>query len=442
MNDELNRARPVDDENLPKERTSAPVVLKSSPICLPSPSSANVNPVHVRKTFSTVSQQIHVSSPSSPSPAMTVSKSDSQRSTVARTTERSVAQLPVVSRPSNTTSVPGSRSITPVVSTVQTAPLLARSVSVSGRLGPDPSLATHSYAPQSYRNAMMGNTVTSTATSFTLSNSSSSGVSLLPSYSQPSPMVSSPMVYLSQTSERMDSNASSSGPPFDMIARDVLQNGSPWVENSQREVNMSMHYDEPSGYNDVQKLDMFRPSHSRSMSSMPTEFPACTSGRQAQGLLAEEFPHLDIINDLLDDEPSFENASSVSQSLNNGPRTLSRQFTSGDLGTCDDDLRSSASSCRFERSQSYDYGFHQGYSSSSMHFDSIRDYVPQGSTLPYVNRHVDGFIENQWQVANSDLSSYLSLRHTENDGYPYYPDYSSMACGANGYSVFRPSNGR
>ncbi|XP_028762350.1 TNF receptor-associated factor homolog 1a isoform X2 [Neltuma alba] len=442
IKDETDKARPVDTESLPKERTSAvPSSPRSPPTCLPSSSSANVDPVHVRKTSSTGSQQIDVSSPScSPPPVTTVSKSDTQRTAGARTTERSVAQLPAVSRPSSTPFVPGHRSIAPVGSMVQTAPSLARSVSASGRLGPDPSPATHSYAPQSYRNAMMGNSATSTATSFAHSNSSSSGVNHLPSYSQPSSMVSSPM-YLSQTSERMDSNSSSSGHPFGMIARD-LQNGSQWIESSQRDVNRSMHYDAPSAYNDVQNLDMFKPVQSRYMGSMPTEFPACPSGRQTQSLLADEFPHLDIINDLLDDEHCGGKATSVFQSLNNGPHSLNRQFTSpGDVGTSDN-LRPSTGSCRFERSRSYhDYGFHRGYSSSSMHFDSIRDYVPQSSTLPYVNGHVDGSIPNQWQVANSDLSSYVGLRQTENDGYPYYPDYSSMACGVNGYAVFRPSTG-
>ncbi|KAI9119563.1 hypothetical protein K1719_009439 [Acacia pycnantha] len=448
INDEPDRARTVDAESLPKEKTSAPAVPsspRSPPTCPPSSSSSNVDPVHVRKTSSTSSHQIDVSSsPLSPSLVTVVSKSDTQRTTIPRTPERSVTRLPVVSRPSSTPLVPGPKSIAPVVSMVQTAPLLARSMSASGRLGPDPSPAPHSYAPQSYRNAIMGNPATSTASSFTHSNASSSGVNLLPSYSQPPSMVSSHM-YLSQTSERMNSNASSSGLPFGMIARDILQNGSHWVENSQRDVNRSMHYDATSVYNDIQNLDMFKPVLSRSISSLPTEFPASTSGRQAQGLLADEFAHLDMINDLLDDEHCVGKASPFLQSLNNGPHSLNRQFTSpGGLGTCDDDSsRSSTSSCRFERSRSYhDYEFHRGYSSSGMQCDSIRDYVPQGSsTLPYVNGHIDGLIQNQWQVANPDLSPYPgSLGHTENDGYPYYTDYSSMACDANGYTVYRPSN--
>ncbi|KAF7807002.1 TNF receptor-associated factor-like protein 1b-like isoform X1 [Senna tora] len=461
IKDQIDITRSVDPASPPKEKTLAavPSSPRSPPRHLPSsaqtnldhPTSTTVNPVHVRKISSSGSQQTEkdLSLPfSSTSQATTISKTDAQKTAVARTTERSMAQLPVISRPSSVPLVPGPRPIAPVVSMVQTTPLLARSVSASGRLGPDPSPATHSYVPQSYRNAMMGNPVASTAASVTHSNSSNSGVNPLPTYSQQPSLLSSPM-YLPQTSDRMDSNSGQSGVPFGMIARDVLQNGTQWMENSQRETSRSLHFDSPSRLNDVQNLDMYKPVHSRSMGDMliPDVIqaldPACTSGRHSQGLLVDEFPHLDIINDLLDDEHGIGKAartSSTFHTLSNGPQSLNRQFTSGDLGTCDD-LGSSTSSGKFERSRSYhDYGFQRGYSSTGAHFDSLRDYAPQASSLPYVNGHLDGLIQNQWQVAGSDLS-YLGMRNTENDGYSYYPDYSSMACGVNGYTVFRPSNG-
>lgn len=455
IKDQVDTARPVDTESLPKEKTSAvPSSPRSPPRHLLSSTQTNlehltstsVDPMHVRKTSLSGSQQTDkdVSLPfSSTSQVTMVSKVDTQKTAVAKTTEKSVSQLPTMTRPSSAPLVPGHRPIAPVVSIVHTAPLLARSVSASGRLGPDPSPATHSYVPQSYRNAIMGNHVSSNVANLTQSNSNS-GVNPLPSYSQPPSMVSSP-IYLPQTSERMDSNSGQSSVPFGMITRDVLQNGTQWIDNSQRETSRGMHYDPPSPLNDVQNIDLYKPLHSRSLSNMATEFPACTSGRQAQGLLVDEFPHLDIINDLLDDEHGIGKAaktSSVYQSLNSGVQSLNRQFTSpGDLGTSDD-LGSLTSSCRFERSRSYhDYGFQRGYSSSGAHFESMREYVPQASTLPYVNSHVDGLMQNQWQVAGSDLS-YLGMRNTENDSYPYYPEYSSMACGVNGYTVYRPSNGQ
>ena len=77
---------------------------------------------------------------------------------------------------------------------------------------------------------------------------------------------------------------------------------------------------------------------------------------------------------------------------------------------------------------------------SGGHYHSLRDYIPPVSGVPGVNGQVDGLIPNQWQVAGSDLL-YLGMRNTENDSYGYYPDYSNIACGVNGYTVFRPSSG-
>ncbi|KAG4395336.1 hypothetical protein GLYMA_20G202100v4 [Glycine max] len=454
IKDLVETKRSVDNESLQKEKISA---VPSSPISPPrklSPSvqvklehktSSTVDPVHVRKTSSSGSQQTD-KDPSSPftsaSPVPVVSKTEIQKTSTARLTERSVAQVPMMSRPSSAPLVPGPRPTAPVVSMVQTSPLLAHSVSAT-RLGPDPSPATHSHVPQSYRNAMMGNPVASTAASLTHSSSSSSGVIPSPGYSQPSSFVSS--MFLSRSSDRLDTSAGQSCVPFTMITRDVLQNGTQWIESSQRESSRSMHYDQPSGLYEVQNHDLYRPLHSRSLGNMSTAFSACTSGRQNQGLLVDEFPHLDIINDLLDDEHGIgktAKASSAFQSLNSGPQLLNRQFTfPGDLGA-DDDLGSSTSSCRLERSRSFqhDHRLQGGYGLSGGHYHSLRDYIPPVSGVPGVNGQVDGLIPNQWQVAGSDLL-YLGMRNTENDSYGYYPDYSNIACGVNGYTVFRPSSG-
>ncbi|KAH1136154.1 hypothetical protein GLYMA_10G008700v4 [Glycine max] len=453
IKDQVSIERTVDNESLPKENKSAVPSSSSSPprnlpVQMKSENQTRVtgDPVHARKTSFGTSQSTdkEVSSSSTSVSQVTVGpKTEIQKASTPRLTERSMAQVAMLSRPSSAPLVPGvPRPTAAVVSMVQTAPLLARSVSATARLGPDPSPATHSYVPQSYRNAIMGNPVVSTAASLPHS-SSSSGVNPSPGYSQP-PMVSSPL-FISRSSDKMDSNTSLSDVPFGMITRDVLQNGPNWIDSSQREAGRSMPYEPPSRLNDAQNLDLFRPIDSRSLGNITSEFPACTSKHQNQGGLVDEFPHLDIINDLLDEPREHgigkaSRASSVFYSLNDGPQLLNRQFTfPGDLGT-DDDLGSSTSSCRFERSRSYhDAGFQQGYSTSGRHYDSLQDYVPQASTLSYGNGKVDGMIPNQWQVAGSDLS-YLGMRNTENS-YSYYQDYSNMACGVNGYTVFRPSNG-
>ncbi|KAK1430402.1 hypothetical protein QVD17_13109 [Tagetes erecta] len=304
--------------------------------------------------------------------------------------------LPPMSRPLSAPLVEGSKpnatSSTPAVSTVQTGPFLSRSASAAGYLGPDPSPMGQSYAPTSYRNAMMGSPVSATSSSFSQTHSHS--------YTQP--------VFLPQTPERIDST-SSIRPTFSfgMMNNDVVhQNGSRWNESLQRD-------------------------HTSSSRSQP------------QGMLVDEFPHLDIINDLLDDEYAMPIASTVGLSLpfHNGPRQLSHQFTfPGDIsGSLDPD--SATSSCRFDRTRSFHEEFQHGYGGG---FDFSRDMIsPQPNLQAYMNGQIDGLVQNQWQIGGSDLS--YEMRNMDGDGYAYHhmsPDYSSMTMGVNGYTLYRPSNGQ
>ncbi|KAJ7954758.1 MATH domain-containing protein [Quillaja saponaria] len=458
IKDQVDVEKPGDIERLPKEKTSAmPSSSRSPPRNLPTsvqrklehPSSATVDPVPVRKTSLSVTEKTDKDSPLASitlSQIAVVPKPEIPKTLTARLAEKTVGQqVPVMSRPSSAPLAPGPRPTAPFVTMAQTSPPLARSVSAAGRLGPDPSPATHSYAPQSYRNAIVGSPMASTTANFTHPISSSSGVNASSSHSQSPSLVSS--IFQSHSSERIDSGTGQSGLPIGMMARDALQNGPRWLESSQREASRNMHYGSSSRHNDVQNPDLYKTLHSRSHGNLTTEFQACTSGRHTHtpGLFTEEFPHLDIINDLLDDEHGIGKAvraSSVFQSPSNGQQLLNRQFTfPGEFGTSGD-MGSSTSSCRFERSRSYhEDGFQQGYSLSGGHFDLPIDYIPQASPLSYVNGQVDSLIPNQWQMAGSDLS-YLGMRNTEGDGYPYYStDYSNMTCGVNGYTVFRPSNG-
>lgn len=325
-------------------------------------------------------------------------KPETQNALTSKLSEKPVLQqVSVMSRPSSAPLIPGHRAAAPVVSMVQTAPLLARSVSATGRLGPDASPVNHSYAPLSYRNAIVGNPVGSSSGGLTHANSPSLGVHLSSAHTQQPALVSSSM-FLLPSSDRVDLTSAQSHFPFGMATPNVLQNGAQRMESS-------------------------------------------------QGVVTDEFPHIDIINDLLDDEHSIgkvAEANSVFQSINNAPHFLNRQCSfPGEVGSISGELVSStSSSCRFERARSYrDSGFQRSYSSLGTHFDTPREYIPQAGPLPYANGHADGLIPSHWQVAGSDLSL-VGLRSTEGDGSPYFsPDFSNLACGNNGYTVFRPSNG-
>lgn len=337
-------------------------------------------------------------------------------------TEKPTAQqAPAMSRPLSAPLTPGLRpaAATPVVSMVQTAPLLSRSVSAAGRLGPDPSPATHSYIPQSYRNAMMGNHIPSTSASFTQPHSPNSIAvsSSSHTYSQPPPVMMSSNLFLPQGSERMDQN-----PPI--------------------RPSLSFGMLNPSMINDFQNIDLYNHHHHpvhRSQDRYPPDFPASVSGRLPHGgVIADEFPHLDIINDLLDEEQGIGSYPGPVgfRSFNNGPHHLHRQFTfPGDIGMLSE-AGPSTSSCGFEQRGSLDE-FQHGYGK----FDMVRDMATQGNLIPYANGH----LPNEWQMGGlgSDLS-YLGLRNNaESDGYPYHHihDYPNLSHGVNGYTIFRPSNG-
>ncbi|XP_050216227.1 TNF receptor-associated factor homolog 1a [Mercurialis annua] len=328
-----------------------------------------------------------------------LSKPESLNASTLKMSEKPVVQqLPLMSRPSSAPLTPGPKSTAPVVSMVQTSPLLARSVSATGRLGPDPSPANHSYAPLSYRNAMVGNHVETSSAGFTHANSSSLGVNIpsthTSTHTQPAALVSGSM-FLPPSSDMVELNSVQSGFHFGMVARD------------------------PAGSQRVESL---------------------------QGGVTDEFPHLDIINDLLDDEHGIgmaAGASRVFQPLGNGPHYLNRQCSFPGDAISTDMLSSTSSSCRFERARSYhDGGFQRSYSALGSNLDAVREYVPQSSPMLYANGHVDGLGQHQWQMTASDLSR-VGMRNVEGDGSPYFnPDYSNLACGGNGYAVYRPSNGQ
>ncbi|KAE8734132.1 MATH domain-containing protein [Hibiscus syriacus] len=312
-------------------------------------------------------------------------KSETQKAATSRPTEKPITpQESVMSRPLSAL-VPGPRPAVPVVSMVQTTPFLARSASADSTLGPyssEPSAAT-SYVTQSYRNAMMGNHVASSSSGFTHPISPRSGINTLPAF------LLAWLIGISCECTPVDGQFSEK-----------------W--------RRSMH-PVPSLISEIQNINLYKSMYNGSRENFSDEFPVGTPGRLTQGVSADEFPHLDIINELLDDEHdvgSTGRAGTGFHALDNG----------------------------LERTQSYhEDGFQRSFSgSSSNHFDTPREYTPQSNHQPYANGQHDGSVQTQWPMTSSNLSL-LQMRNAEGDGYPYY---SNPSCGVNGYTTgFRPSNG-
>ncbi|XP_074340069.1 TNF receptor-associated factor homolog 1a-like isoform X2 [Apium graveolens] len=373
--------------------------------------------------------------------------------------EKSTVQQ-VMSRPLSAPLVPGSRPPAAVVSVVQSAPALSRSTSAAGRLGPELSPATPSYVAQSYRNAMLGNHVSSPIYTQPQSPNSAANSSHLHLHSQ-APSLLAPPIYFPHTLERTETNSIRPGLSFGMVGQgsradnssrsinfepsllNKMRNGSQWTNNPRSESSRSINYD-LSLHHDIQNFDVHNSMQSRPQDHFPIEFPAGTSGHRNHNVPAEEFPHLDIINDLLDDEYGIGMAvdeSSGFQNFIDQHHHLNRQLTfPGDIGMLGDP-DSAISSCRFERSHSYhDNQYRHNYNSAGGRFPSNLN--PQANLQPYPNIPVDGLIPNQWQIAATELP-YLGMRRSQDDGLSYnIPNYSNVACGVNGNILFRPSNGR
>ncbi|XP_048130620.1 TNF receptor-associated factor homolog 1a-like isoform X3 [Rhodamnia argentea] len=442
----------VDEEKTSKEKSIAAESSSSSPRNTSPPRNTISNaqsepaqkiipfgdPSSMRKTSLNGKQENDkIPLPTISSQTATLSKFETQRDVIPKTTEKPILPVPGMSRPSSAPLGPGTRPNAPAASLVQTAPLLARSVSAVGRLAPESTSVSPSQVPLSYRNAIIGNSSASTSAVFT-NQCSPSSVGKVSAYMPSTTLASS---FLNPSTDSLDYGAPKLGFPFRPMNRDVLSNGPQWLENLD---GQSIRSDHPL-QSDVQNMECYRSSQSRSRDHF-TDFQACTSGRQTQGLLADEFPHLDIINDLLDDEQAVGKVTRSDagfQSLHSRSLPLHRQFSfPHDLGISGD-VESTASSCSsFERSRSYrENGIQPAFGSFPGSFDSTTGFIPQVSSLTHANGQMDGLIQNQWHVARSDLSM-LGMKNPEHDGYPYYaPDYSDLACGVNGYKAFRPPNG-
>ncbi|CAH2046592.1 unnamed protein product [Thlaspi arvense] len=296
----------------------------------------------------------------------------------------------ILSRPLSAPLIPPKQAAPVVISPAQASTTsLARSMSSTGRVGSP--IHSQTYIPQSYKHAIVG--------SFSFSNSSSQPTgttTAFPSYSHPPP----PPVSLSNQ-PGFSWDVSSGG-------RGLWTGGS----NSNRETPTTS-----TTINHRMNLPYNTPV---STSFLPTDvqFGRTTT----QSLMTDEFPHLDIINDLLEDEHGSmdNNMYRVPQRFNN----IYSYHGGADFGISG-------------RSRSYsDDGFHQSYGEYMSPSSS--------SSSPYGN----GLTQTQWRMANLDLSL-LAMRNQDDaalaaSNYSYFDLDSSnqnLSAGINGYRDFRPSNG-
>ncbi|GMH18854.1 hypothetical protein Nepgr_020695 [Nepenthes gracilis] len=362
---------------------------------------------------------------------MSGSRADPIKAAGTKPAERlSGQQTPMTSRPSSAPLIPGSPPSNPTVPIIQAAsaaPLLSRSISAAGRLSPDPSPANHSYVPQSYRNAIIGSSV------------AASVVNPSPNFSQQPALMSAP-VFLPQIPKTTDKCSVSSGISFELGTQESMPSARCWMASPQRNMSRSMTFGSSSMLKEVQNPDLYLPVHSGSHASfLSSDCLVSSPSRHTRGVLADEFPHLDIINDLLNDEQPGGGSTIMETRVVRGPSTGLHRLDQH--LTLPSEAGPSASSCRIERSQSYHYNGYQRDSLTGSHFDSSREYIPRATQMQYANGHIDGLVPNQWQVSGPDLSI-VNMRNAGGNGYPFnFDDYSNLSCGMNGYAMFRPSNG-
>ncbi|XP_055812570.1 uncharacterized protein LOC129882343 isoform X1 [Solanum dulcamara] len=133
--------------------------------------------------------------------------------------------------------------------------------------------------------------------------------------SQPPSPKSGP-VFSQQGLERTEPSSIRPSYSYEMVNHDTMQIGKQ-REYSWRDSSRNKSRDHPFIRNENWNFDIFKPLNTRT----PSEFPACPSRCQSQSVFADEFPHLDIINNLLrEDNGSGRTLMSNSgfQRLNNG----------------------------------------------------------------------------------------------------------------------------
>ncbi|CAN6329713.1 unnamed protein product [Urochloa humidicola] len=362
-------------------------------------------------------------------PVQSKSEAQKQASLDGSATTQAVA----VSRPLSAPQVPAAKQSAPVTSTSQSVPLLSRSMSAVGRLGNEPSVNAPSFIPRSrtYRNAMMEKSSVG-ARSFT----HQPGLSEQGVHSQ-SMFTSQPSILSSETLSGKEETSLKPGFTFGTVKPESLNQYQCREQSSQQASSSSSSISNSSGCaptssnirSEIAKLNLNGRSRSRQLlSEISTRF----TPYQPQGLVADEFPHLDIINDLLDEEQSDRR-----RVLRPG---FAQQFS----------MPNDASTPEYGLFEPYLYDQPEPYyDEEAPRFYSPLSSAPRGLRdrsyshfdLPSYSSssQFDDLTMNQW-YSHTDGS--MPSFGSDTIGYPYRSqDFSSSANGASRYPSYRPANG-
>lgn len=371
---------------------------------------------------------------------LSTSISKTQEDTVSE--RASVVSVPgtttPMSRPTSAPLLKVPRSTMPPTPSVQVSLLLSRSVTVSERLNNESSPLAPIYGTQTYRNAMLGKGhLDTTPASLEQSNTA---------VSQPWSAYAMATSVMAPPFERNDQLPGKQGFMFGPSRAEALDNRHSWKGNSdvnrhtwkddvpnQQMTNCDAHVHHLKDIS-YQQLSSSGTEQRRLGGLQCREFqreipaPSFVS-RQQYGSVGEEFPHIDIINDLLDEDQS-----SAHMAPHHDYHTFGLPFSSGG-NMSDSEIASISGSVRFGLTDSYyDEGYRRAYDTqNALHrLDA------------YPNGRLDSTSPKRWPYSHPNPA--VNLANNSNVFPQQMGDYTNLSSGrVNGeYSeyMYRRANGQ
>ncbi|XP_062231819.1 TNF receptor-associated factor homolog 1a-like [Phragmites australis] len=384
--------------------------------------------------------------------SLTTDSEAQEETTSVKVTATSVSEVAVTaSRPSSAPVFPTPRSTAPATSRIHVSTLLSRSMSeAAGRSVNNPSPSAPPYVPQTYRNATVGKPGLGTTSASLAYQSTSLGHDTAPS--QPLSAYASSTAIMMPPAGRSDQLSARHGFKSGLGKLEAHDSWQMWKGGSNADKHLwrdhapyqqmtnSQAYEQPrrddtyqqASSRGTEKLSRYGGLQSRQFQS---ETAVGHAWHQPQGPVGEEFPHLDIINDLLEED----------HCNGNKPELFRQDYQACGLpfsprgNLADLEMASVSSPGRFNSTERYyDDGFSRAYDMSA--FLGLRErQFP--STGTYSNGLSDMSASKPW--LNGSPNSLMSLGVNRN-GYPHQVgDYTNLGSGVNGASVWRRhANGR